>query len=75
MHYQHHIDIERCKGCGLCVSVCPKGVLAMSVELNTKGYYPAYQEHPENCIHCTMCCLICPDAAIRITETPEAVSI
>lgn len=72
MAYHHHIDAERCKGCGLCISVCPKGVLALGGELNSKGYYPAYQAHPEICIHCTMCCLMCPDAAIHITETLEA---
>ena len=31
-----------CKGCGLCVRACPKGVLALSkTKLNAKGYHPA----------------------------------
>ncbi|MBU1161933.1 MAG: 4Fe-4S binding protein, partial [Proteobacteria bacterium] len=24
MSYKHTIDNNRCKGCGLCVAVCPK---------------------------------------------------
>ncbi len=35
------IDRERCKGCGLCILVCPKKRIEISEELNTKGYYPA----------------------------------
>ena len=33
---------ERCKGCGLCVDVCPKKILALdTATLNGKGYHPA----------------------------------
>ncbi|MFH1980255.1 MAG: 4Fe-4S dicluster domain-containing protein [Pseudomonadota bacterium] len=71
MTYQHIIDKERCKGCGLCVTVCPKNVLEISKEGNTKGYFPAFQARPEDCIHCTACCIMCPDVAITITETAE----
>jgi 2-oxoglutarate ferredoxin oxidoreductase subunit delta len=24
MAYQHNIEKDRCKGCGLCIAVCPK---------------------------------------------------
>ena len=68
MTYQYHIDKERCKGCGLCVSICPKKVLEISSEINSKGYFPAYQARPEDCNHCAMCCIMCPDVAITITE-------
>ena len=71
MGYQHTIDRDRCKGCGLCITVCPKKVLEMSTEVNTKGYFPAYQARPEDCIHCTACCIMCPDVAITITETAD----
>ncbi len=73
MAYHYVIDIDRCKGCGLCVSVCPKKVLEISDKVNTKGYFPAYQARPEDCIFCTTCCLMCPDVAITITsdETEE----
>ena len=68
MAYKHLIDKDRCKGCGLCVIVCPKKVLEISNELNTKGYFPAHQARPEDCIHCAICCTMCPDVAITISE-------
>lgn len=71
MAYQHNIEKDRCKGCGLCITVCPKDVLEISPDVNAKGYFPVYQARPEDCIHCTMCCIMCPDVAITITETEE----
>ena len=32
------VDKERCKGCGVCASACPCDVLALSAEVNSKGY-------------------------------------
>lgn len=71
MAYQHHIDTAICKGCGLCVSVCPKNVLEMSNEISLNGYFPACQARPEDCIHCAICCTMCPDVAITITESAD----
>jgi len=71
MGYQHTIDSNRCKGCGLCVAVCPKKVLEIATDVNAKGYFPAYQARPEDCIHCALCCSMCPDVAITITATAE----
>ncbi len=71
MKFRHFIDIDKCKGCGLCVIVCPKKNLKLSEELNKKGYYSALQKNPENCLFCTSCCIMCPDVAITITESAE----
>jgi 2-oxoglutarate ferredoxin oxidoreductase subunit delta len=71
MTYCHTIDSNRCKGCGLCVSVCPKKVLKIFNQINSIGYYPAFQAHPKDCVFCAMCCLICPDVAITIIEIKE----
>jgi len=67
MAYKHSIDADRCKGCGLCIAVCPKKVLEISGEVNSKGYFPAYQARPEDCVFCSTCCIMCPDVAISIT--------
>ena len=71
MEYRHIIDSDRCKGCGLCVEVCPQKVLEISGEINTKGYFPVYQARPEDCIFCATCCLMCPDIAITISENVQ----
>jgi 2-oxoglutarate ferredoxin oxidoreductase subunit delta len=72
MKYLHVIDKDRCKGCGLCVTTCPKNVLEISDQVNTKGYFPAFRARPEDCIYCAMCCTMCPDVAIDISEEAEA---
>ncbi|MBN1627976.1 MAG: 4Fe-4S dicluster domain-containing protein [Deltaproteobacteria bacterium] len=64
------IDRERCKGCYLCISVCPNQVIKISRSLNQQGYYPAEPEDKVNngkgCTGCAMCALICPDIAIEV---------
>ena len=32
------IDVEKCKGCELCIAACPPKVLVMSSEVNETGY-------------------------------------
>ncbi len=71
MTYKHIVDKDRCKGCGLCVAICPKNVLELSREVNTKGYFPVFQARPQDCVYCTMCCVMCPDVAIEIKEEAE----
>ena len=72
MANSYRIEEELCKGCGLCVAVCPKKVLEISKSVNTKGYFTAYQARPQDCIKCALCCAICPDVAISITATADA---
>lgn len=72
MAYLYRLDTELCKGCGLCVSVCPKKVLEISQTVNTKGYFSAYQARPQDCITCAICCTMCPDVAITIVETADS---
>lgn len=59
------IDTELCKGCGLCVLVCPKGGIIISRKSNKKGYFPAEKTNAD-CTGCSLCALICPDAAIEV---------
>lgn len=63
------VDITRCKGCGLCVEVCPKKIIALDkTALNAKGYHPATVAEMEKCIGCAMCAIMCPDCAITVEK-------
>jgi len=57
---RHVINREWCKGCGICVAMCPKHVL----ELDSKD--KAVAARPEDCIACQLCEEICPDLAIEV---------
>ncbi|MGA1980674.1 MAG: 4Fe-4S binding protein [Sedimentisphaerales bacterium] len=59
------INTERCKGCGLCVTVCPKGGIVISKQSNKTGYFPAETKNT-NCTACANCAIICPDEAIEV---------
>ncbi len=62
-------NIDACKGCGLCVSVCPKKIIALSdTMLNKKGYHPANITDQEKCIACAMCATMCPDVVIKVEK-------
>ena len=60
------VDTERCKGCDLCVVACPSKVLALSKEVNDKGYSYSYMADPEACVGCAACAYVCPDACITV---------
>ncbi len=65
------IDIERCKGCELCVAVCPKNGIIISNRSNKAGYFPA-EVVGSDCTGCAMCAIICPEAAIEVYREDDA---
>jgi 2-oxoglutarate ferredoxin oxidoreductase subunit delta len=60
------IIAERCKSCGYCVKFCPKKVLEVGKNVNSKGYEYIEPVNQEACIACCMCARICPDGAIEV---------
>lgn len=65
------IDIEKCKGCELCVIECKEGVIKVSDKLNAKGYYPAVVVDISKCTGCTFCAITCPEAIIEVIREGE----
>lgn len=59
------VDTERCKGCQICVPVCKEHTIAMSKNLNSKGYQYAMTVN-NDCNGCVNCALVCPDGAISV---------
>ena len=58
------VKVSWCKGCGLCVEYCKRGVLEMRDGL------PLVLQ-AEKCSRCMMCEVICPDFAITVSEAPS----
>ncbi|HDD44852.1 MAG TPA: ferredoxin family protein [Candidatus Desulfofervidus auxilii] len=65
LSYQIKILEDQCKGCQLCVYVCPKHLLKLSSHTNEKGYFVVEWKNM-GCIGCGLCYHICPEQAIRI---------
>lgn len=68
------IDTERCKGCGLCVIVCPKNSIVISDETNKNGYFPAKFEGGQ-CTGCSACAIMCPEALIEVYTEGNIVAV
>lgn len=61
------INKDICKGCGLCVTVCPKQIIILSKSsINDKGYNPAEITDMDECIGCANCAKICPDYVFTV---------
>ena len=60
------ISQELCKGCELCISFCPKGVISVSDKLNAAGYQPAVYNDNGECTGCAVCAIVCPEVAIEV---------
>lgn len=59
------VKVDICKGCELCVRICPKHVISIGEQLNVKGFHPAVYAG-DGCIGCKACAITCPDSAIEV---------
>lgn len=60
-------DDNYCKGCNLCVNICPQQALKPGTVRSKKGYNMP-DPVPENCVVCRNCEVVCPDFAITVIE-------
>src|SRR5579862_1700885 len=69
------VDVDECKGCGLCVESCPPKCLELDPELSSYGVHPA-RYTGENCTGCGICFYCCPEpgaiAVYRRLTPPKA---
>jgi NAD-dependent dihydropyrimidine dehydrogenase PreA subunit len=61
------INVDECKGCGLCIVACPVHVIEFSTTIiNKQGYHPA-QYTGSGCTACGNCFYTCPEpGAVKV---------
>lgn len=67
------IDVDECKGCGVCVDACPPGCLHLAPDLSAYGVHPAVYDG-QGCTGCGICFYCCPEPgaiAVYVSATPE----
>ena len=58
---------DKCKGCMLCVTACPKKIVVIAKDrINKKGFNPATVIEQDKCIGCASCGYVCPDGCITV---------
>jgi len=63
------IALDRCKGCDLCIEVCPPEVLVMSSDVNGLGFqFPLLLD---GCTGCARCADVCPDFCFIVYREPS----
>jgi 2-oxoglutarate ferredoxin oxidoreductase subunit delta len=65
-----HVNPAYCKGCLICVEVCPTNAIAPCPSINAKGYTLPMEAEMRRCTGCGLCETVCPDFAIAV-ETDE----
>ena len=63
--YNKEIDLHLCKGCGICVDICPKQVY------DRDALGKPIMARNENCIYCKQCLFHCPDFASVVIDLKE----
>ncbi|HHW94517.1 MAG TPA: 4Fe-4S binding protein [Mogibacterium sp.] len=59
------LNVERCKGCYLCIENCKIGAITMSSYTNRNGVV-TIQVDQNKCVQCGNCYTMCPDLVFEI---------
>ncbi len=65
------IDEYFCKGCTICVEVCPEDSLIMQPVGDRWQGSIAVVKDIESCVACMLCEIQCPDFAIEVTKVKK----
>lgn len=60
------VQVDRCKGCGICLAACPLGILQFTGQYNAKGYEYVRLTDEQGCKSCAICAEVCPEIALHI---------
>jgi len=70
--FEVEIAPDECKGCGRCVTACPKNILHMTNKVNVMGIVHV-EADSEGCVGCGACFYACPEpGAITIYEISDS---
>jgi NAD-dependent dihydropyrimidine dehydrogenase PreA subunit/nitroreductase len=61
----HLVDLESCRGDGICVDICPENVLEI-----LDGKAATVDSREEACILCGQCVAVCPTEALQMPKLP-----
>jgi len=56
------VDLDKCKGCGICEEVCPLGVVTIDNRRAVIG---------KECVECKTCIKVCPEGALSPESTSD----
>ncbi|MHA1768767.1 MAG: 4Fe-4S dicluster domain-containing protein [Candidatus Thorarchaeota archaeon] len=62
------VDKRLCKGCQICISVCPHGVLKKADDVDNRGFFLPVIADLDACRVCHLCEMECPDFAISVVS-------
>ena len=62
------IDSKQCKGCHICIIMCPQNVFVKSNNVDNRGFFLPEVVNLKACTVCRICELECPDFAIKVVE-------
>ena len=65
---QIDVDLKMCKGCHICIFVCPHDVLKKADVVDNRGFFLPEVVDLEACVVCRLCEMECPDFAISVVE-------
>ncbi|MGB5177043.1 MAG: nitroreductase family protein [Thermoanaerobaculia bacterium] len=61
----HLVDLETCRGDGICVDICPENVLEI-----LDGKAATVESRAGTCILCGQCVAVCPTEALQMPQLP-----